>query len=116
MFRLIQQISEFFPCFLQNIRIRRVCDRVLVLPVEGFAGCCYAIKDIDQRETIKTIDIPVLVIAGAEDPGTTPAMNKLIADSIPGAEYVELPDSAHFCNVQATDGFNNALADFLLKH
>ena len=38
MFRLIQQISEFFPCFPQNIRIRRVCDRVVVLPVEGFAG------------------------------------------------------------------------------
>ena len=33
---------------------------------------------MDQRETIKNIDLPVLVIAGAEDPGTTPAMNKLI--------------------------------------
>ena len=96
--------------------IAKIREMIHATPVDGFAGCCIAIKDMDQRETIKTINLPVLVIAGAEDPGTTPAMNKLIADSIPGAEYVELPESAHFCNVQAADGFNTALADFLLKH
>ena len=95
---------------------RKIREMIHATPVDGFAGCCIAIKDMDQRETIKNIDLPVLVIAGAEDPGTTPAMNKLIADSIPGAEYVELPASAHFCNVQAADGFNTALADFLSKY
>ena len=101
---------------LSSSEISKIREMIHATPVDGFAGCCIAIKDMDQRETIKTIDLPVLVIAGAEDPGTTPAMNKLIADSIPGAEYIELPASAHFCNVQAADGFNATLADFLLKH
>ena len=96
--------------------IAKIREMIHATPVDGFVGCCAAIKAMDQRESVKTIDLPVLVIAGAEDPGTTPAMNKLIADSIAGAEYVELPASAHFCNVQAVDGFNAALGTFLAKH
>ena len=95
--------------------IAKIRDMIHATPVDGFAGCCAAIKAMDQRDTIKAIDVPVLVIAGAEDPGTTPAMNKLIADSINDAEYVELPAAAHFCNVQAADGFNAALSSFLGK-
>ena len=59
------------------------------------------------------IVVLLLVIAGGEDPGTTPAMNKAIADAIPGAAYVELASAAHFCNMQAVDAFNSALTNFL---
>ncbi|MGB1005626.1 MAG: 3-oxoadipate enol-lactonase [Thalassobaculaceae bacterium] len=93
--------------------VDKVREMVMTTPVDGFIGCCRAIQEMDQRNDLGEIDLPVLVIAGAEDPGTTPAMNKAIADAIPGAGYVELAGAAHFCNVQAADAFNVALTTFL---
>tara|TARA_B100000161_G_scaffold257107_1_gene220762 strand:+ start:11 stop:811 length:801 start_codon:yes stop_codon:yes gene_type:complete len=93
--------------------VDKVRKMVLATPVDGFVGCCRAIQGMDQRQDLGGIDLPVLVIAGGEDPGTTPAMNKAIADAIPGAAYVELAGAAHFCNVQAVDAFNSALTNFL---
>ena len=93
--------------------VDKVREMILTTPVDGFIGCCRAIQEMDQRNDLGEVDLPVLVIAGAEDPGTTPAMNKAIADAIPGAGYVELAGAAHFCNVQAADAFNVALTTFL---
>ncbi len=46
---------------------------ILGTPAEGYAGCCAAIRDMDQREAIRAIENPVLVIGGTQDPATPPA-------------------------------------------
>lgn len=97
-------------------RVDRVRIQIRSTPGGGYAGCCEAIRDMDQRETIKLIDLPVLVIAGADDPATPPEHGKLIADSINGAEFVELKEAAHLSNIEQTAAFNAAVTEFLKRN
>lgn len=54
----------------------------------------------DSLETARGIHVPAFVLAGGEDPSSTPADMKLLAETIRnggyGAEYTELRDAGHF--------------------
>jgi 3-oxoadipate enol-lactonase len=81
-------------------------------PVEGYLGCCAAIRDSDLREAIRGIKSPALIIAGTYDKATTPADGHAMQQAIPGARYVEL-DAAHISNIEAADRFTAELSSFL---
>jgi 3-oxoadipate enol-lactonase len=81
-------------------------------PPEGYAACCAAIRDMDQRETISSITLPTLVISGAKDSATPPAEGQFLAGKIRGARYVELP-AAHLSNVEAAGQFSAEVLRFL---
>jgi 3-oxoadipate enol-lactonase len=72
-------------------------------PPEGYAGCCEAIKDMDQRPDLPSVTAPTLVIAAEADPSTPPAHARVIARSIPGARLEVLDRGAHLVNVEAPD-------------
>lgn len=93
--------------------VEKVRQMVLNTPVEGYCACSEAIKVMDQRESIRAITTPTLVIVGEEDPGTTVEMAREIHERIPGSSLVILPEAAHFSNVEQSEGFNKALLDFL---
>lgn len=80
--------------------------------VPAYAACCAAIRDADFRSCLSAIAVATLVLAGTDDPVTTPEDGRYLADNIPAASYVEL-DSAHLSNVEAAEAFNTALLDFL---
>jgi 3-oxoadipate enol-lactonase len=92
--------------------VTRVCDMVRLAAPEGYAGCAAAIRDMDQRESIRAITNPVLVVIGAEDPATSPEQGALIAAHIPGARSVTLP-AAHISNCEVPEAYNAAVAAFL---
>lgn len=54
----------------------------------------------DSVISARTMRVPCCVIAGGEDPGSTPADMRLLAEQIRnggyGAEYNEIPDGGHF--------------------
>ncbi|HZZ38034.1 MAG TPA: alpha/beta fold hydrolase [Acidobacteriaceae bacterium] len=54
----------------------------------------------DSVPTARTIRVPCCVLAGGEDPGSTPADMRLLAEQIRnggyGAEYNEIPDAGHY--------------------
>jgi 3-oxoadipate enol-lactonase len=54
----------------------------------------------DSVVTARTLRLPCCVIAGSEDPNSTPADMKLLAEQIRnggyGAEYNEIPEAGHF--------------------
>lgn len=85
---------------------------LLATPPEGYIGCCAAVRDMDQTETIRAIRAPTLVISGAQDPATPPAHGALIAGRIPGARMVTL-DAAHLSNIEAAPAYNDAVLGFL---
>ena len=64
---------------------------ILATPVAGYAGCCHAIPKINLTARLKEIRCPILVIVGADDPGTPVAMAKEIHDNAPGSKLVVLP-------------------------
>lgn len=78
----------------------------------GFAACCAAIRDMDQRESIRAITTPTLVIGGTQDGGTTPAHAREIVQAIPGARLVLL-EAAHLTNIERPEEFTAALDGFL---
>jgi len=81
-------------------------------PVEGYAGCCAAIRDMDLREAIGGLKAPTFIIAGLHDPVTPPADGRFMAERIKHSRYVELP-AAHLSNIEASDAFTTAMSGFL---
>jgi len=92
--------------------VEKVRQMLLTTPAEGYAACCAAIRDMDQRETIASIRAPTLVVVGSRDPATPPEHGRAIADRIRGARVIELP-AAHLSNVEAVEAFNEAVLGFL---
>src|SRR5574340_679149 len=90
-------------------RIRTMIRRT---SVDGYVGCCEAIRDMDQRESIPAIRSPVLVIVGASDPSTPPEAGRAIHAAIPGSALTVL-DAAHLSNVEQPVAFEEAVARFL---
>jgi 3-oxoadipate enol-lactonase len=90
----------------------RMREVFLGLSPEGYVACCAAVRDQDQRESIRRITAPTLVVAGTHDASTTPAAGRFMVDRIPGARYVEL-DAAHISNVEAAEPFTAAVLEFL---
>ncbi|MFZ0038874.1 MAG: 3-oxoadipate enol-lactonase [Candidatus Acidiferrales bacterium] len=82
------------------------------MPPEGYAACCAAVRDYDARERVGQFRVPTLVIAGNQDAATPPADGRSLADSIPGARYVEL-NASHISNIEASEQFTSELIRFL---
>lgn len=69
----------------------------------GYAHACDALAQADTREELARILTPTLVISGAEDSANPVEHQRLIADSVPGAEHVILPGVAHLAPAEAPD-------------
>jgi pimeloyl-ACP methyl ester carboxylesterase len=69
---------------------------------------------LNVRAILPTVRVPTLVVQHADDPFTTPAMGKDVADRIPGAKYVELPgrNVSHFYEPDWRASFQE-IAEFL---
>jgi len=83
-------------------------------PPEGYAACCAAIRDMDQREAVAQIKAPTLVIYGRSDPVTPASDAQFLTDRIRGAVKVELA-AAHLSNVEQADAFTEAVSKFLAR-
>jgi 3-oxoadipate enol-lactonase len=92
--------------------VARIRDMLLATDPGGYTGCCAAVRDMDQRQAISAIKVPALVIAGRHDLATSPEQGRLIAETVPGARFLEL-DAAHLSNIEAEAAFTRALLDFL---
>ncbi len=69
-------------------------------PPEGYASCCEAIAGLDLLSDLARICAPTLVLGGEDDPATPPEQLRVIADAVPGARLVVLPQAAHLANLE----------------
>ncbi|EME21013.1 bifunctional 3-oxoadipate enol-lactonase/4-carboxymuconolactone decarboxylase PcaDC [Rhodococcus triatomae] len=67
---------------------------------EGYAACCEALSGWDGRADLARIAAPTLVIAGRQDPATTPADLRSIAEGIANATLHVLDPGAHLASVE----------------
>ena len=79
---------------------------------EGYASCCEALAKADLREQINTISVPVLIIAGQQDPVTTVADGQFMQEQIKGSQLFEI-NASHISNVEQPEDFNQALLKFI---
>ena len=80
--------------------------------VDGYVGCCAALRDADLRAAAAQVRCPALVVAGRHDPATPPELGRWLAATIGSAQIVEF-DSAHLSNVECAHEFTSAVKGFL---
>jgi 3-oxoadipate enol-lactonase len=80
---------------------------------EYFATACRGLADLDLRPVLGKIANPTLVIVGALDVTTPPALARAIAAGIAGARLVEIPDCAHCPPIEQPEEFAHAVGAFL---
>jgi len=94
-------------------KVKRV---ILNTPVEGFCACCAAIRDMDQRETIRNVITPALVMVGQNDAGTPVSAAEHIHKRITSSSLTIIPDAAHFVQMEQSSIFSQALLEFIKKN
>ena len=67
----------------------------------------------DQRERAKAIRVPTLVLSGAEDRVTPPALSTALAKLIPGAHNETIERAGHLSNLERADEFNTVVGAFI---
>ncbi len=80
--------------------------------VDGYAGCCAALRDADLRTRAAEVRCPTLVVTGTHDPTTPPPLGRWLAETISGAHIVEC-NCGHLANVESAGEFNAATKRFL---
>jgi len=81
-------------------------------PVEGFIGCGEAVRDMDHRDLLARIKVPVHMIAGRYDVATPLEVNEQIRAQIPGTTITVL-EASHLSNVEQPAAFTKAVLDYL---
>ncbi len=91
-------IGRMFPPAFQAAHPKVVAARKAALaPTNAlcFARACLALAALDLRPQLARIRNPTLVMCGALDQTTTPALAREVASAIPGAVYRDIEDSGH---------------------
>ena len=85
-------------------------EMIATTPAEGYASCSEALADWDFADNLPKISVPVLVLAGADDPSTPPEVLKGIGEAVGGkSTYVEINPGAHVPTIEAPQEVTNAL-------
>lgn len=88
-------------------------DCMAQVPEASYRASMLALLGFDQRQTLKDIKVPTLVLSGSKDKNAPAPMMAKMASFIPSASYVELENVGHLVNLERPAAFNAALDQFL---
>jgi 3-oxoadipate enol-lactonase len=78
-----------------------------------FAAACRALAALDLEGELARIENPTLIVVGAEDQATPPALGRALADRLTDARLTLLPGLGHCPHIQDPDAFVAGVAPFL---
>lgn len=81
-------------------------------PTVGWAQRAMAARP-DSTGELMAAGVPVLVVVGEHDAVTPPDEARVMAATVPGAEFVQLPDAGHLSPAEDPEGFSTALIGWL---
>ena len=91
-------------------------DCMASVPEATYRATMLALMGFDQRNALKNIAVPTLVLSGSKDNNAPAPMMAKMATYIPQAKYVELEGVGHLANLERPGEFNAALDQFLKAH
>ena len=91
-------------------------DCMAAVPEATYRATMLALMGFDQRDALKNIAVPTLVLSGSKDNNAPAPMMAKMATYIPQAKYVELEGVGHLANLERPGEFNAALDQFLKAH
>lgn len=96
--QMVQQMSEMFAAS----------------PDQGYISCCSVLRDADFRTSLKTIDVPTLVITGEVDPVTNVEQAEFIVSQIKQAQLCIIPATKHLCATENPHLYVEQLLNFII--
>lgn len=94
-------------------RVARIHAMFKNVSKQGYIGCAIAIRDLNYREALAKIDLPVLLISGKEDSSATEDMVNTMHGMIRGSKLEMLSPAGHLTVVEQPGAFGDALDKFL---
>jgi alkylation response protein AidB-like acyl-CoA dehydrogenase len=88
-------------------------DCMANVPEASYRAMMLALVGFNQRDALKNIAVPTLLLSGSKDNNAPAPMMAKMAGYIPSAHYVELAGVGHLANLERPGAFNEALAGFL---
>ncbi len=79
----------------------------------AYRAAMRALGFYDGRRRLPGLAHPTLVITGADDTTVPPTRQRLLAELIPNARQVVVPQAGHAISVDAPEAYNRLLLDFL---
>ncbi|MFJ3233318.1 alpha/beta fold hydrolase [Streptomyces sp. NPDC086787] len=97
--------------------VERFAERMIEsTPIDVVAEFYPAFSDHDKTEALAYFtDMPVLVLAGVQDLVTPSEHSEVIADVLPDAELVLVPDAGHLVMLEHPEAVTDRLADLLTR-
>lgn len=94
--------------------VEKVRSIILENTPDGAVAALGAMRERrDSTPLLGEIGVPTLVVGGEDDSISSPEVMAAMAEKIPGARHVSLPNAGHLSNLEDQDGFNAALGEFL---
>jgi 3-oxoadipate enol-lactonase len=88
-------------------------EALLDIDPTAFRAACTILLEADYVTRLYAVKVPTLVVCGELDQATPPALNKLIAEKVPGARYLELKGCGHCPPLEQPETFLAAIKDFV---
>ncbi|QNE75543.1 alpha/beta fold hydrolase [Streptomyces finlayi] len=97
--------------------VARFAERLIeATPIDVVAEFYPAFTEHDKSGALPAfLHVPVLILAGAKDLVTPSSHSEAIAEILPGAELVIVPDAGHLVMLEHPDVVNERLADLLVR-
>ncbi len=111
-FNMSRWFSDSFPDEHPD-RVKMVVETLLASDPSCYAAAGRALGQFDAREGLSRIACPTLILVGAEDPATPPAMAEYLHQNIANSELQVLPGLRHMTPVEAPDLVGQLMGDFL---
>ena len=73
-------------------------------------------QDVYMTDELKQIQCPALILCGTEDILKPPKFSQILADNIPNAEYILLPNCGHVSIFEKPGELQSAISGFVLKN
>ncbi len=113
----LRMMESFSPKTLNNdVLVRDWSEMFTMWPTKqtpGLVAQSDAAPVGNRLPAYQAITAPVLVIGFADDVVLPPHLGREVADAIPTARYLEIPDTGHLGFIEQPDAVNAALLEFL---
>ena len=101
-----------WPVEREPATVARATEMLTATDLEGYVGCCAAVRGMDHRALLSKINAPTLLIAGLLDAATPIEAHEFIRSRISGARLAIL-EAAHLSNIEQSDAYTDTVLQFL---
>ncbi|RME44406.1 MAG: alpha/beta hydrolase [Chloroflexi bacterium] len=90
-------------------------QRIVNTDPQAYRASMWALARFNVEKRLAEIRVPTLVVTGGQDTTVPPASQRRLAEGIPGARQVVIPEAGHAVIIDHPDEFNEALLSFLAE-